>query len=193
MCIVVLSIGCGTTTKGIKTPVEDMGLYAGATTADDRYLLQCAGRPLPRQTVSLRLHEGGLFARRSAACLPLSPAHVRARLHWAREHCSYTPEQWGHVLSTDESRFNIQNDFRRAMIWRREPGTRYRAPNIVERDHYRGGGLPVWPGIATNGRTHLYVFAGGFRHSCPISRRNPTHSCAAFYRRNGYRRDIYGR
>ncbi|GBL76724.1 hypothetical protein AVEN_53407-1 [Araneus ventricosus] len=47
-----------------------------------------------------------------------------------------------------------------AMTWR-EPGTRYRAPNIVERDHYRGGGLLVWSGIATNGRTDLCVFAGG--------------------------------
>ncbi|GBM13381.1 hypothetical protein AVEN_159794-1 [Araneus ventricosus] len=33
--------------------------------------------------------------------------------------------------------------------------------SIVERDHYRGGGLLVWVGIATNGRTDLYVFAGG--------------------------------
>ncbi|GBN12543.1 hypothetical protein AVEN_166310-1 [Araneus ventricosus] len=46
------------------------------------------------------------------------------------------------------------------MIWR-EPGTRNRAPNIVERDHYRGGGLLDWAGIATNGRTDLYVFAEG--------------------------------
>ncbi|GBM96867.1 hypothetical protein AVEN_156094-1 [Araneus ventricosus] len=45
------------------------------------------------------------------------------------------------------------------MIWR-EPGTRYRAPNIIEKDHYRGGGLRVWAGIATNSRTDLYVFAG---------------------------------
>ncbi|GBM40020.1 hypothetical protein AVEN_250494-1 [Araneus ventricosus] len=108
-----------------------------ATTADDRYLLQssrrrrtltarqlesqlsaAAGRPISRQTVSRRLHEGGLFARRHVVCVPLSPAHVRARLHWAREHRSWTPEQWGHVLFRDKSRFNIQNDSRRAMIWR---------------------------------------------------------------------------
>ncbi|GBN74571.1 hypothetical protein AVEN_32020-1 [Araneus ventricosus] len=44
---------------------------------------------------------------------------------------------------------------------RREPGTRYRAPNIVERDHYRRGGLLVWAGIATKVRTDLYVFAVG--------------------------------
>ncbi|GBO05774.1 hypothetical protein AVEN_84624-1 [Araneus ventricosus] len=41
------------------------------------------------------------------------------------------------------------------MIWL-EPGTRYRVQNIVERDHYI-----VWAGIATNGRTYIYVFAGG--------------------------------
>ncbi|GBN73455.1 hypothetical protein AVEN_103590-1 [Araneus ventricosus] len=30
-----------------------------------------------------------------------------------------------------------------------------------ERDHYRGGGLLVWAGTATNGRKDLYVFAEG--------------------------------
>ncbi|GBM74943.1 hypothetical protein AVEN_173358-1 [Araneus ventricosus] len=79
------------------------------------------------QTVSRRLHKVRLFTRRPVVCVPLSPAHVRARLHWTHEHRSCTPEQWGHVLFTDESLFNIQNDSRRAMIWR-EPGTRYRAP-----------------------------------------------------------------
>ncbi|GBM32972.1 hypothetical protein AVEN_268885-1 [Araneus ventricosus] len=132
------------------------------TMSDDRYPLQCArrrrtltarqlasqlsaaaGRPISRQTVSRRLQEGGDFARR--------PFCV---------HRSWTPEQWGHVLFTDEPRFNIQNGSRRAMIWR-EPGTRYGEPNIVERDHYRSGGLLVWAGIATKGRTDLYVFAGG--------------------------------
>ncbi|GBM94279.1 hypothetical protein AVEN_61232-1 [Araneus ventricosus] len=99
-------------------------------------LAGAAGRPIFRQTVPRRLREGGLFVRQPVLCVLLSPAHVTARLHWAREHHSWTPEQWGHVLFTVESGFNIQNDSRRAMIWR-EPGTRYRAPNTVERDHYR--------------------------------------------------------
>ncbi|GBN21448.1 hypothetical protein AVEN_149332-1 [Araneus ventricosus] len=43
------------------------------------------------------------------------------------------------------------------MIWR-ESGTCYRAPNTVERCHYRGGRLLVWTEIATN---DIYVFAGG--------------------------------
>ncbi|GBM30383.1 hypothetical protein AVEN_220983-1 [Araneus ventricosus] len=102
------------------------GIRRISTTADDRYLLQCArrrrtltaqqltlqlssaaGRPISRQTVSRRLHEGGLFEQRPVFCVPLSPALVRVRFHWASEHCSCTPEQWGHVLFTGESRFNI--------------------------------------------------------------------------------------
>ncbi|GBO08315.1 hypothetical protein AVEN_256278-1 [Araneus ventricosus] len=79
----------------------------------------------------------------------LSPAHFRARLHWARAHRSWKPQQWDRVLFTDESRFNIQNDSLKAMIWR-EPGTRYRAPNIVERDHYKGSGLLVWTAEPTS-------------------------------------------
>ncbi|GBN53402.1 hypothetical protein AVEN_31554-1 [Araneus ventricosus] len=133
------------------------------TTADDRYLLPsarhrrtltarqlasqlfaAAGRPISRQTVSCRRHAGRLFAPRPVVCVLFVPS---ARQSW-------TPEQWGHGLFTDESRFNIQNDSRRAMIWR-EPGTHSRAPKIVERDRYRGGGLLVWEGIATNGRTDL--------------------------------------
>lgn len=44
---------------------------------------------------------------------------------------------------------------------RREPVTRYRVPNIVEKDYYGGGGLLLWAGIGTNGRIDLYVLAGG--------------------------------
>ncbi|GBM37655.1 hypothetical protein AVEN_132098-1 [Araneus ventricosus] len=87
------------------------GRRRSTTRTDDRYLLQYArrrrtlttrqlasqlsaatGRPISRHTVSLRLHEGGMFARRPVVCVPLSPAHVRARLHWAREHRNWTPE-----------------------------------------------------------------------------------------------------
>ncbi|GBM63205.1 hypothetical protein AVEN_150323-1 [Araneus ventricosus] len=83
-------------------------------TVDDCYLLQCArcwrtstarqlasqlstaaGRSISRQTVSRRVHEGGLFARRPVVSVPLSPAHVKVRLHCVREYRSWTPEQWG--------------------------------------------------------------------------------------------------
>ncbi|GBN02660.1 hypothetical protein AVEN_15863-1 [Araneus ventricosus] len=86
------------------------GLRRITTAADNRHLLQCArrrkiltarqvasqlsadtGRPISHQNVSLRLHEGELFARRPVVCLRLSPVDVRARFYWAHEHRSWTP------------------------------------------------------------------------------------------------------
>ncbi|GFT02529.1 transposable element Tcb2 transposase [Trichonephila clavipes] len=40
-----------------------------------RYTTQATGRPISRFTVARRLHGGGLFARRPARCVPLTPAH----------------------------------------------------------------------------------------------------------------------
>ncbi|GBO21143.1 hypothetical protein AVEN_259228-1 [Araneus ventricosus] len=132
------------------------------TTANDRYLLQCARRlrtatadvaalcccrknHIPPNCVAQTVvkedcsHDDQLF-------LSLCPQRTSERgCIGPREHRSWTPEKWGHVLFMDESRFNIQIDSRMAMIWR-EPGTHYRAPNIVERNHYRGSRLLVWAG-----------------------------------------------
>ncbi|GBM48132.1 hypothetical protein AVEN_10539-1 [Araneus ventricosus] len=68
------------------------GRWIITRTADDRYLFQCArrrrtltarqlasqisaaaGKSISRQTVSRRMHEGELFARRPVVCVPLSP------------------------------------------------------------------------------------------------------------------------
>ena len=46
------------------------------------------------------------------------------------------------------------------MIWR-EPGTQYPPSNIIEREHYAGGGLMVWARIMQDTRTPLHVFDNG--------------------------------
>ncbi|GBM35827.1 Transposable element Tc3 transposase [Araneus ventricosus] len=70
------------------------------------------------------------------------------------------PDQWRAVRFTDESRFSLQSDSRRYLIWR-EPGTRYHPSNIGERDAYGGGSVCVWGGISLGGRTDLHVFPSG--------------------------------
>ncbi|GFV66432.1 transposable element Tcb2 transposase [Trichonephila clavipes] len=42
----------------------------------------------------------------------------RNRLCWAREHVSWTQQQWASVLFTDESRFTMESDSGRLLIWR---------------------------------------------------------------------------
>ncbi|GBN12829.1 Transposable element Tcb2 transposase [Araneus ventricosus] len=123
-------------------------------------LYATTGTRVSRVTVSKRLHETGLFARRPAVCVPLTSTNRRVRLAWCREHKDWSMDQWATVLFTDESRFSLNTNSRRTFIWR-EPGTRYLPSNVREIDHYGGGGLMVWAGIMLEGRTPLHVFERG--------------------------------
>ncbi|GFX54175.1 transposable element Tcb2 transposase [Trichonephila clavipes] len=61
---------------------------------------------------------------------------------------------------TDESRFTLESDSGRLLIWR-ERSTRYHQSNTLERHSYQGGGIMVWAGISLGGHTDLHVFQGG--------------------------------
>ncbi|GBN95822.1 Transposable element Tcb2 transposase [Araneus ventricosus] len=125
-----------------------------------RDLYEATGTRVSRVTVSKKLHETGLFARRPAVCVPLTSTNRRVRLAWCREHRDWSMDQWATVLFTDESRFSLNTDSRRTFIWR-EPGTRYLLSNVREIDHYGGGCLMVLAGIMLDGRTPLHVFERG--------------------------------
>ncbi|GFV91138.1 transposable element Tcb1 transposase [Trichonephila clavipes] len=133
------------------------GRPRGTTPADDRYIVlqarrnrrqtageiarhttQATGRPISRFTVARRLHGGGLFARRTVRCVPLTPAHRRRH----------------------ESRFSLSSDSHRILIWR-ERGSRNHPSNIIERDRYGGRGVLVWGGIMFGSRTELHIFDAG--------------------------------
>ncbi|GFX94622.1 transposable element Tc3 transposase [Trichonephila clavipes] len=155
------------------------GRPGGTTPADDRYIVlqarrnrrqtageiarhttQLTGRPISRFTVARRLHGGGLFARRPVRCVPLTPAHLRRRSLWCREHRNWRDNEWGLVLFTDESRFSLSSDSHRILIWRE------REPAIIPRtslkgDRYGGHGVLVWGGIILDIRTDLHIFDAG--------------------------------
>ncbi|KFM74108.1 Transposable element Tcb2 transposase, partial [Stegodyphus mimosarum] len=118
------------------------------------------GRLVSTSTVRRRLHEGGLYARLPAICVPLTSRHKRGHLQWTRKHVHWTPDQWRAVLFTDESRFSLESDSRRYLIWR-EPGIRYHPSNIPERDAYGRGSVCVWGSIPLGGCTDLHVFPRG--------------------------------
>ncbi|GFT97838.1 HTH_Tnp_Tc3_2 domain-containing protein [Trichonephila clavipes] len=71
-----------------------------------------------RQTVRNRLQEGGLYARRPMVCIPLTPRYRAARRRWAAEHRDWEQHDWSQVLFTDESRFSLECDTRRVLVWR---------------------------------------------------------------------------
>ncbi|GBM14259.1 hypothetical protein AVEN_167339-1 [Araneus ventricosus] len=77
----------------------------GATASQlSRDLYAATGTRVSRVTVSKRLHETGLLAKRPAVCVPLTSTNRRVRLAWCREHIDCIMDQWATVLFTDESR-----------------------------------------------------------------------------------------
>ncbi|GFW77731.1 transposable element Tcb1 transposase [Trichonephila clavipes] len=55
-----------------------------------------------------------------------------------------------------ESRFSLQSDSRRTLIWR-APCNRYHQENTIERHRYGGAGGLVWGGVILGSRTDLHV------------------------------------
>ncbi|GFW03382.1 transposable element Tc1 transposase [Trichonephila clavipes] len=113
-----------------------------------RQLLLATGRRVSGQTVRNRLHEGRLYARRPMVCIPLTPRHHTARRRWAAEHRDWEQHDWSQVLFTDESRFSLECDTRRVLVWR-DRGTRNNSAFVRERSQYRRAG---W--MDDNARSH---------------------------------------
>ncbi|GFY23524.1 transposable element Tcb1 transposase [Trichonephila clavipes] len=128
----------------VTTPNEDRHLAVTAkrnrrSTAPDpsRQFSSATGTTVSRQSVYRRLGRIGLYAHRSVRCVPITATHCPLRLIWSREHALGTPQQWSCVMFSDESRFGLQSDTCRTLIWR-VPGTRYHQENTIERHRYGG-------------------------------------------------------
>ncbi|GFW73477.1 HTH_Tnp_Tc3_2 domain-containing protein [Trichonephila clavipes] len=120
------------------TPAEDRFLALSARREKNHYCAAASCRPLSSirkknlaTTVRNRLHNAGLYARRPVVCVPLNGRQRRNRLCWAREHVSWTQQQWASVLFTDESRFTMESDSGRLLIWR-EQRTRYHQSTLLK-------------------------------------------------------------
>ncbi|GFV84083.1 transposable element Tcb2 transposase [Trichonephila clavipes] len=115
----------------------------------------------PRNSESSRVSSSGFgndskMMVMTVRCDPLTATHCRLRLTWSREHTMWTLQQWSCVMFSDESRFSLQSDFCRPLIWRAD-GTRYHQERTIERHRYGGTGWLVWGGIIIGSRMNLHV------------------------------------
>ncbi|GFX27598.1 transposable element Tcb1 transposase [Trichonephila clavipes] len=114
----------------------DQARHRARTSAQDRYLtlstrwlrqttaLQLAhdlvavfGIRISRQTIYGCLAETRLYTRHPILCDPLTAFYRKVRLLWRRNH-SWTPQELGRVLFSDDSRFTRPSDSRRVFIWK---------------------------------------------------------------------------
>ncbi|GFV42244.1 HTH_Tnp_Tc3_2 domain-containing protein [Trichonephila clavipes] len=130
----------------VTTPNENRYIYLAVTakrnrrnTASDlsRQLSSATGTTISRQTVYRRLGHIGLYARRPVRRVPHTATRCLLRLTWCTEHALWTPQQGSCVMFSDESRFSLQPDSRRTLIWRAQ-STRYHQENTIERHRYGG-------------------------------------------------------
>ena len=92
-----------------------------------------------------------MYARRPFAC-PLKGRLRITHLRWAREHASWTRQQWAFVLFIDESQFTLKSD----------SGLERTRQQIQPTQHsFGGGGIMIWVGIILGGHTDLPMFHGG--------------------------------
>ncbi|KFM75394.1 Glutamate receptor 1, partial [Stegodyphus mimosarum] len=75
----------------------------------------------------------------------------------ARQNAHWIADQWRALLFMDESRFSVQIQSKRYLIWRKL-GIHYHSSNICERDPYGGDNVCVWGSITLGGLTGFRVF-----------------------------------
>ena len=137
----------------------------GATdlTTQERYVgtsqnATCVG--ISTQTIRNRLHDAGLRSRRPAIRVPLTRYHVQMRLAWARDHVTWTQNDWAPDLFIDESKFCVDFTDRRARVWRMQ-NERLAPVCVAEHDRFGGGSVMVWAEISAQGKTDFHVIDNG--------------------------------
>jgi len=109
------------------------------------------------RTVGRRAHELG-FNNRVAVKKPfLSDTHKERRLQFAKEHESWTVDEWRNILWTDELSFEIGKNSRQVKVWR-DSQSKFAAKNLVLT--FKSGCVltMVWGSFFGNKKGSLVVF-----------------------------------
>lgn len=118
-----------------------------------------SSKPISVSTVKRRLNSYGLrgcIAKRKPL---LRSVNVKKRLTWAKEHYSWTYQQWCKVLFTDESKFQLFGSHRRQYVRRRQNESllsQCLQPTIK----FGGGSIIVWGSFSGSGVGSLVPVEG---------------------------------
>lgn len=115
--------------------------------------------PISVSTVKARLAEANLHGRVAARKPLLRTKNKVKRLEWAKQHRSWTIEDWSKVLWTDESKFEIFGTKRR--IYVRQSAEEKMLENcLVPTVKHGGGSVMVWGAFSSSGVGDLIRIEG---------------------------------
>lgn len=100
-----------------------------------------------QSTIRKCLLNWGLRGRVAAKKPLLRKQNLAKRMAFAKDHVNWTNEQWGQVLFSDESKFEIYGNKRRLFI-RRFEGERYKKYCWQPTVKHGGGSIMVWGAIS---------------------------------------------
>ncbi|GFU59593.1 HTH_Tnp_Tc3_2 domain-containing protein [Trichonephila clavipes] len=109
-----------------------------------------------------RIVEQSLQSYRPLHHLPLTSAHCQIRLQWCLTRSGWNHANWGRLVFSDESYFQLCPDDHRKRVWR-HPGQQTDSAFTIARHTGPQTGVMVWGAIYFDGRTPLVVIRGTLR------------------------------
>lgn len=106
------------------------------------------------RTVRRVLHDHNIFSRIAVKKPFLKPLHISRRLHFARQYCGWSAEEWERVCWTDESSFEIGKDSRQIHVWR-TAYERYSSSCVVPTFKSGRTSLMIWGGFGGDKKSEL--------------------------------------
>lgn len=118
--------------------------------------------PLSLRSTRRRLQQAGLKGCIAAKKPFISEVNRKKRLAFAKAHKDWTVADWGRVLWSDESKFNlVASDGVRYV--RRRPGERFDPSCTIGTVKHRGGNIMVWGCMSAAGVGRVYKVVGTMR------------------------------
>jgi transposase len=79
----------------------------------------------------------------------LSKKHKQARLKWAKEHCTWTVDEWRNVIWSDEAPFSLVDSQGREIVWSKSG--ELTGDMVTPTKKFGGGKLMIWSCITYEG------------------------------------------
>ena len=117
------------------------------------------GQQIGAHTVRRRIKAYGLISGVAKKKPFISPKNRKHRLKWAREHASWTVEDWRSVIWSDETKFNMFGSDGVIRVWR-ERGKAMDPKYLRGTVKHGGGSVMFWGCIGWNGVGILYHIPG---------------------------------